>query len=348
MNKKKKSIAAKLVKFAHRRRFQDYVREKGREKMTLAYVYWAMWHRSGQGNVFELAEELFLADLGITNTALRTARRVLEADGWMKRGDYIPKHAKKWIVYDDSVTGLLNHPLTQSFGDSIIEYSVSDTVVLHPSTASPSTSSSTPEAYTASSEKREVSKEVSELLGAPRPSAELQDTPQRLYWSERNGREYAIEEAGLASDYLMELFPRSPLDERDSVLMADIALDFNARYPHPAPVGTHEHYADTVAESHTCSLIADYLAWNRKHKKGGMVHANVAEFHRAWFSDNDRCARIQWEDHDTDCKLCKLKAKVDRTPLTDKEVAAMIGRGFEHEAAEDFAPVGKGFDIEEA
>src|ERR1019366_1691335 len=41
----------RAVKFAHRRRFQEYVREKGREKSTLAYVYWAMWHRSGKGNV---------------------------------------------------------------------------------------------------------------------------------------------------------------------------------------------------------------------------------------------------------------------------------------------------------
>jgi hypothetical protein len=82
---KKKSIEAKIVKHAHRRRFQDYVRTKGREKATIAYVYWSMFLRSGKGNVFELEESLFLGDLGIGKNALRPARKTLVDDGWLTK-----------------------------------------------------------------------------------------------------------------------------------------------------------------------------------------------------------------------------------------------------------------------
>ena len=184
-------------------------------------------------------------------------------------------------------------------------------------------------------QEREVSKQASEASGATRPSRlDSEEQTQHLYWSERNQREFTIEEVGLAGDYLMELFPRSNLGETDSVLMADIALDFQARYPNPNPKETHEHYADSVAEAHTVKHMADYLAWNRKHKKPAMQHATVAEFHRAWFSDNPRCARVQWEDHDPiECSVCKRKAKAADQPCSARAAAAAVG-GFEPEEAE--------------
>ncbi len=78
-SRKKKPIAAKLVKHAHRRRFQEYVRTKGRDKSTIAYVYLSMYLRSGKGNVFELEEGLFLGDLGIGKMPY-----VLPAQNWSK------------------------------------------------------------------------------------------------------------------------------------------------------------------------------------------------------------------------------------------------------------------------
>lgn len=142
MNKpKKKGIAAKLVKFAHRRRFQDYVREKGREKITLGYVYWAMWHRSGKGDTFELAEELFLADLGIGKDALRPARRTLLNDGWLSKAaqkiDPLTGQwsTTAWIVNAEPVacsTADGSTDVGSTVGGSTDVGSAGDTVVLHP------------------------------------------------------------------------------------------------------------------------------------------------------------------------------------------------------------------------
>lgn len=138
---KKKSIQAKLVMHDHRRRFQEYVREKGREKMTLSYVYWAMFHRSGKGNVFELEEELFLGDLGISHPALFAARTALTKDGWLvnvpqfnqgKRG------VTKWVVNTvatvnsvDTSTTVNSTTVISTSVKSVGVGSVYNTVVLH-------------------------------------------------------------------------------------------------------------------------------------------------------------------------------------------------------------------------
>jgi hypothetical protein len=200
---------------------------------------------------------------------------------------------------------------------------------------------------------REVSKEVSEAEGTSCPLLpNSEEARQTFYWSKRNQREFTIEEASVAFNYLMELFPRSDGSETDTALMADIALDFQARYPNPLPKDDYDHYASSVAESHACKTMAEYLTWNRKHKKSAMQHATVAEFHRAWFSDNPRCARVQWEDHDlAECKLCKLKPKpieIVGDPLAKnayrdtQELLHDLKRGVKPKAAPG------GFDVEEA
>ena len=97
MSQKKSKLEAKIVKHAHRRRFQEYVRTKGRDKSTIGYVYWNMFLRSGKGNVFELEESLFLADLGIGKNALRPARKTLFDDGWLsKAAQKIDPLTGKW------------------------------------------------------------------------------------------------------------------------------------------------------------------------------------------------------------------------------------------------------------
>lgn len=180
MKKKKKSIEAKLVKFAHRRRFQDYVREKGREKMTLSYVYWCMYHRSGKGDVFELEEERFLGDLGIGKNALRPARKTLFNDGWLSKAQQkIDPLTGKWGTTAWTVN---TEPVAHSEGFGTVapltgdrsadarssgDRSEGDTVVLHTLYASnpeASTSSSTPNGVTSSSL---VSKQVSGALCPP-------------------------------------------------------------------------------------------------------------------------------------------------------------------------------------
>jgi len=93
----KKKLDFKFVKHAHRRRFQEYIRAKGNNKTTIGYVYWNMYFRSGKGNVFELEESLFLADLGIGKNALRPARKTLVDDGWLsKAAQKIDPLTGKW------------------------------------------------------------------------------------------------------------------------------------------------------------------------------------------------------------------------------------------------------------
>jgi len=149
----KKGIDAKIVKYAHRRRFQEYVRTKGRDKSTIAYVYWSMFLRSGKGNVFELEESLFLGDLGIGKNALRPARKTLVDDGWLTKDQQkIDPLTGKWgttawtvnierVVHSEGIGTVA--PLT---GDcsadvgSTGDRSEGDTVVLHSLDADASTS----------------------------------------------------------------------------------------------------------------------------------------------------------------------------------------------------------------
>ncbi len=67
--------------------------------MTIGYVYWNMFMRSGKGNLFELEEGLFLADLGIGKNSLRPARKTLYDDGWLsKAAQTIDPLTGKWGV----------------------------------------------------------------------------------------------------------------------------------------------------------------------------------------------------------------------------------------------------------
>jgi hypothetical protein len=166
--KKGKGIKAKIVKHAHRRRFQEYVRTKGRDKSTIAYVYWSMYLRSGKGDVFELEEGLFLADLGIGKNALRPARKTLVDDGWLSKGrQKVDPVTGKWGTTAWTVN---TEPVAQSEGNgtaapstgdrfsgdrSTAARSVGDTVVLHPLYADASTSSCTPSASTPPETKEE-------------------------------------------------------------------------------------------------------------------------------------------------------------------------------------------------
>ncbi len=185
--RKKKPIAAKIVKHAHRRCFQEYVRTKGRDKSTIAYVYLSMYLRSGKGNVFELEEGLFLGDLGIGKNALRSARAELVKDGWLSKEPQKidPLTGKwgttQWIVNEESVAVASSEgvgtdaPLTgdRSTDDgSAGDRSEGDTVVLHSQYANASTypqsatppSDCTPKGFTSSVSSKQVSERTSSNL----------------------------------------------------------------------------------------------------------------------------------------------------------------------------------------
>jgi hypothetical protein len=170
MAKSKNPLAGKIVKHAHRRSFQDYLRDKGRDKTTIAYVYLMMLLRSGEGNRFELKEDLFRADIGLGKNALRKARKTLTEDGWLSRGTQkIDPLTGKWGFVEYTVNvepvahlvggGTVNENTDALFtgggstgGGSAGDRKEGDTVVLHSlyGTDVPSTSTVSPTAVTSS------------------------------------------------------------------------------------------------------------------------------------------------------------------------------------------------------
>jgi hypothetical protein len=186
MSKKKPKLEAKIVKHAHRRRFQEYVRAKGRDKTTIGYVYWNMFLRSGKGNVFELEEGLFLGDLGIGKNALRPARKTLVADGWLSKAQQkVDSLTGKWgttawtvntePVADSEGDGT-DAPLTGDRSEDVSsngDRSVGDTVVLHSLYASnpeASTSCCTPNGVTSTEQLVSQSVSVAQNLEGKKES----------------------------------------------------------------------------------------------------------------------------------------------------------------------------------
>ena len=179
----KKSLQAKIVKHAHRRRFQDYVRTKGRDKSTIAYVYWSMYLRSGKGNIFVLDEELFLGDLGLSHATLHSARKTLQEDGWIakekqafnsKTGRWSPV---RWFVREESVVNSVDNSTAVNLADSgsTDSGSTDDTVGLHTLYADASTLSCTPSASTSTDSSERESEPVSPSADADVLLASLED-----------------------------------------------------------------------------------------------------------------------------------------------------------------------------
>jgi hypothetical protein len=218
---KSKPLAAKIVKHAHRRSFQEYLRDKGRDKTTIAYVYLMMLLRSGEGNSFELKEELFLADLGLGKTAFRRARKTLIDDGWLSRGTQkIDPLTGKWGLVKYTVNiepvahlmggGIISETPSPSLRATVEPYyglagdrKEGDTVVLHSLYADASTSQSatppdcTPSASTLS-ETKEVSKEAADAASGTSQAEQPQtylimvDSIAKLdgIWRERTNRDF--------------------------------------------------------------------------------------------------------------------------------------------------------------
>ena len=324
---KKPKLGAKIVKHAHRRRFQEYVRKKGREKLTLAYVYWAMYLRSGKGNVFELAEELFLGDLGITNTALRSARRTLEKDGWVRRGPHTPKHAKRWTVYDDPATGLLGHPITQSSEVSALDYSVIGTVVLHSLDADASTSSSTPSASTPSGF---LSESVSESVGfqpqeqkqpllGSSPKSKEQNQPQPCGncgydFTGGEGKEFHEEACPKAARIRPVPLPNSMRLCGEEDVLEELALCFPAFRDAQPTVTEMLMMQEIIGRCDVYFLLPrTCMEYARKHKKDGLVPRSVKALHAAICGADVSTTNglmAQTKQHEPqECWQCKAAAK---------------------------------------
>ena len=320
MSKKKKSLEAKIVKHTHRKRFQEYVRQKGRDKATIGYVYWNMFLRSGKGNVFELKEELFLGDLGIGKDSLRPARKTLVDDGWLsKAAQKIDPLTGKWGTAAWTVN---IEPVACSAGVGAVacltddgsadvgspdDGSVGDTVVLHLLDASnpeastypvsPSTKGVTSSdlvskqesgAFSSLDQKdSNPSKFVTEekTKATPTPEGEEVDPVFCEVLEEYIGETHAIKELG-------ECFPAfkdgaKPTRE-EKRLMVEIIVHLNQ----------HQVLAKTLME------------YARKHKQNspGLIPRSVAGLHKAVFEGSSTNGPLaQTKEHDP--KVCALCVK---------------------------------------
>jgi hypothetical protein len=345
----KKGLQAKIVKHAQRRRFQDYVRTKGRDKATIGYVYWSMFLRSGKGNVFELAEELFLADLGIGKNSFRSARKTLVDDGWMSKGEQKMNPVTglwgtvEYTVYEEpaahSVSDGTVAPLTgdRSTADgSAGDRSVGDTVVLHSLYADASTSFSSPSASTPSEERMKEGTATPSVTPSaeeePRPSLKPENPEtnevHRVWFShtETPFSQKDFEAAGK----LLKIYELLPL-------LNYIIDTFNC------PRTTKVAWRDFSYWAENFDLTRRNIdAWRRttKVKKAAAATGHAArnpELHTGKSMDGK-----SWT-HDAlrFCPHCDNLHRADQPCAVTKEEAAKIERHMPE-------PAGQGFDIEEA
>jgi hypothetical protein len=271
----KSKLAAKIVKHAHRRAFQEYVRHKGRDKTTIGYVYLMMFLRSGEGNRFELKEELFLADLGLGKNAFRSARKTLMDDGWLSRGTQkIDPLTGKWGLVEYTVNvepvahleggGTVDENIADLFtgggstgGGSAGDRKEGDTVVLHSlyGTDVPSTLNCTPSASTGSV----VSSLISELA-----DDSLRSSPTSLTPKEKNN-------PNTSSSPLEQQNPKPTPDELLEELMQDLAdannvelSDLRVQYQQLAEI-LHEPFGMPYITTDDTEIVAKIAAWSLVH-----------------------------------------------------------------------------------
>lgn len=327
--RKKNGIAAKIVKHAHRRRFQDYLRTKGRDKSTIAYVYWSMYLRSGKGNVFELAEELFLSDLGIGKNALRPARAELVKDGWLsKEAQKIDPLTGKWgttqwIVNEESVAVASSEgvgtdaPLT---GDrspdvgSAGDRSAGDTVVLHSLYANASTSPQSatppsdclPHGVTSSVSSKRDSKQEPSAFSSVELSEEEDlgtiDKPEQDQNQEQPQRPQTVQEMYDGDlNAPVELLHKITPEITDAMVREQL----------PICEKILAHF-DPVEDKYMVMAANMVLQYNRTHRSGKFaskedkklyIHS-AAQFLKALDSPNAALMNDYWAHNFDDCEVC--------------------------------------------
>jgi len=153
---KKRKIEAKLFPFEARKRLFEMAKKYGKRKFTLIAVWTYMFTRSGNGNVFELAESAILWDLGMTHEPLWEAQKILMAEGFLAKEKRAVKEVTRWTVLAggksaDKESQQADNPPADipTVGKSASGKSA-NTVEVHEQDADASTSDSTPSASTPS------------------------------------------------------------------------------------------------------------------------------------------------------------------------------------------------------
>ena len=160
---KKPKIQAKFFPFAVRQPLWDMAKKYGKQKYTIVAIWDYMWWRSGKGGLFELAEDIVCWDLDCDPTTLRAVRKILIAEGWLKK-DTLRDKGGKWMTRGFTVIAkgatvpksLDGEDQPPSHEPAVVVPTVEGTsdggtphtVLVHELYADASTSSSTPSAST--------------------------------------------------------------------------------------------------------------------------------------------------------------------------------------------------------
>jgi hypothetical protein len=90
-------IPAKFFPFAARQPLWDMAKKHGKMKYSIVAIWEYMFWRSGKKNLFELADDLVCLDLGCDTHTLCGVRKVLQAEGWLKKESLRDKGGK-WLT----------------------------------------------------------------------------------------------------------------------------------------------------------------------------------------------------------------------------------------------------------
>jgi hypothetical protein len=273
----KPKLEAKIVKHAHRKRFYDYVRGKGKDKFTFSHVYWHMFLRSGKGNVFKLADELAAADLGMDVSILRTAHRTLKKDGWVVKNRPGNQGVPEWTVNTEAVSSdgksTSGKPTAGKSTSAKPSTGLPTTaVVLHSQDAHAPTSSSTP---SASTPPEELASEQASRLPASQDRKEEKPTPQGLEPESEDNTNPTIKP--VYSDGRMNW-----VSEAEAV--KELGLCFPAfklgdAQPTPKEIRLMQ---EIIAKCDGYRVLPrTAMDYARKHKQGGLVPRSVKKLHEA-------------------------------------------------------------------
>jgi Helix-turn-helix domain len=133
------------------------------------------------------------------------------------------------------------------------------------------------------------------------PQVKASDLP---YWSSRLGRLMDGEEWLVAEELYRDLIPMATSYPEPEILsLAEIALDMQQRY---TPDTQHYDEMRGAGYNDQDNPIRSFWRWNQTHKKAQLVFFTMADLAKAWWSENPRGARFQWERHDPDnCPTCR-------------------------------------------
>ncbi|MGB8493678.1 MAG: hypothetical protein WCE53_04690 [Candidatus Acidiferrum sp.] len=310
--KRKRKIEAKLFPFAARKPLWEMAKKYGRRKYVLVAVWDYMLWRSGKGNVFELAEELVIADTGMDKDALRWARRTLVAEGWLrKENPRTPKgtmEVTRWVVSVpqqvqqaavDSPPPL--EPATaEAAAASTGDCSTGDTVEVHSLDAVASTVSSLPSGGTTPVKPNQA---INQATNEANASSEIPDEDQTPFVSEYAQPNQNQEDPASDEGWIEELgmfFPRCPATQENLAMLKEVYAKLEGE--------TVLLYGRKVALD-----IQRVISFNWEHHEGKL---RIRSLRQAWNAivhgdpENGVVAQAIAHNEET-CRQCRKRLEAD-------------------------------------